>query len=609
MSNTNNNEMIEYSSVYLTGPEKYGFLIPIDGTTVANNQELTVYCPLYANKTVRISGMNNGAVWGDYIEVVFDANGYYTYTPNYQILATDIRFVCFDAETTADSKFYVVVSEDTGGDSGEDTEDTGGDSSGGSGSLPDSNYNVILSVDTIYLSGPARYGFLLPFDDTKVIPNQEITVYCPLYANQIVKIVPMHEDGTKVYGTPVDYTFDNNGYLTFTPSYPYPDTTHTRFVCFDVEITEQDKLYVVTDKNTDDDSGGSDNGSDSGNSGISSTGYKKHYFKSGAKLYARELNEMDEQIYKNANDIANNLYLVNKSITQAKNKGLKILFASDIHLGVEDQTSEAVRLGYTDEERMDILVDRIKYENSLGTIDCIIFAGDQTSNTMMPDAVGGVEKDFLPEFIERMKAIGIPFYCTNGNHELYTDEEWKALFGYGSNYVISIKDYDIIVLNNYTDTSAELPTSTGYLLSDISEETKTSILNYLNASDKQNAIIVSHYCYENTMHLPNTSAVAEHEKVLFVINGHVHNLINVGGNSIGGKTILNCGNFSVDQTGGTYFSYRIFKDEDGKVESYAVKPACDYEVNGEIVSVEYEKVYSKTFKDESVNYGIDIIKA
>ena len=33
--------------------------------------------------------------------------------------------------------------------------------------------------------------------------------------------------------------------------------------------------------------------------------YTKHNFQSGAKLYANELNEMDEQIYKNTEQIAN----------------------------------------------------------------------------------------------------------------------------------------------------------------------------------------------------------------------------------------------------------------------------------------------------------------
>jgi len=441
--------------------------------------------------------------------------------------------------------------------------------------LFDSMYNKIVTVDAVYLTGPATYGFLLPMDDTYVVRNKEVTIYCPVFKNQTVKQMPMINNGANTAGTNTNAIFNEKGYYTFTVPRYDQGVTHIRFVCFDISATEYDKMYVVE----------------------------------SADGIVERIESLEENLTTTQKDIKTMEYGINDSvdskIAQAVNKDLKILFASDIHLGIEEQTTDEIRWGYTDDERMNILIEKIKYENSLGTIDCIVFAGDQVSNSLLPDAINRIEKDFLPEFIERMKEIGIPFYCTNGNHELYTDEKWRNLFGYGSNYIISIKDYDIIVLNNFTDISTTIPTSTGYLQSDIDEATKTSILNYLNDSDKSNAIVVSHFVGTDTVQKPNTEAVISHEKVLCVIDGHCHTF---AAGTIAGKPHYNCGNFSTDTTAGSYFSYRIFKDEDGLVQSYAVKPECDYVVDGENVSVEYTKTYSHTFKDESVNYGIDVIK-
>ena len=436
---------------------------------------------------------------------------------------------------------------------------------------------VLIGFDSIYLTGPARYGFLLPVyaegdglqDNNTLVRGEEVTLYCPVFRNQtVMQTGALSQSATATANSNV--TFDADGYYTFTPNYD-KNVPYIRFVCFNAETTEADKMYMVT---------------------------KKHVEK--------EVQGLIDKVEKLETFCATN-ESVDKKISQAVNKDLKILFASDIHFGVENQLTDDRRWGYTDDERMEIFIETIKHENSLGTLDCIIFAGDQVSNTDKKDWQNG-NKDYLPEFIERMKAIGIPFYCANGNHELYTDEKWRALFGYGSNYIISIKDYDIIVLNNFVDTSATHPTQTGYHLSDISNDVKTSILNYLNVSDSTKAIVVSHYCEEDTMELPNTAEVVAHEKVLFAVDGHCHTLKGVNDYTIGGKPVLNCGNFSTDTTPSSYFSYRIFIDEDGLVQSYAVKPTCDYEVNGEIVSQEYTKCYSKTFEDGSVDYGIDIIK-
>ena len=456
-----------------------------------------------------------------------------------------------------------------------------GGSSNSSNSSGSGTSKEFKPYNSIYLPKPATYGFLIPVDPDggeDLVRNVEATLYCPQYSNKnVIMTGALNDNETATANTTV--AFDEKGYYTFTPTYDI-SVPYIRFVCFDVTITENDKMYIVKE--------GVDNGNANGDVIVNVDGLV------GRVKKLETLSTTNES--------------VDSKIAQAVNKDLKILFASDIHFGVENQLTDERRWGYTDDERMEIFIDTIKHENSIGTLDCIIFAGDQASNNLLPDAIGGVEKDYLPEFVERMKAIGIPFYCTNGNHELYTDTKWRELFGYGSNYIISIKDYDIIVLNNFADTSTTIPTSSGYLLSDISNEVKTSILNYLNASEKTKAIVVSHYCEEDSMELPNTEAVVAHEKVLFALDGHCHTLKGVNDYTIGGKPILNCGNFSTDTTPSSYFSYRIFKDEDGLVQSYAVKPTCDYEVNGGIVSQEYTKCYTKTFEGSSVDYGIDIIK-
>lgn len=291
-------------------------------------------------------------------------------------------------------------------------------------------------VNAEYASGPAINVFFIPYSDT-IKKDTEVVLYFKGYASKEVKVVSCN--GTKVgsIGTAKTYNVDENGYFTIIPEYDkgYANAEYVRVLCFGYNPSTEDWIYEIKNKN-----------------GI-----------------LKRLDDLEYTLEKSINDIDSNIYLVkngindmtDKKIAQSSSEGLKILMMSDIHLGVELQTSLETRWGYTDEERMNELVKVILNEYEQGQIDFILFLGDQVSNQFESTSTSHKYEDFLPLFIKKMKELQIPFYCTMGNHELYDETKWMELFGYPSNYIIEIKGLSIIVLNTFTNKNVDNPSSTG----------------------------------------------------------------------------------------------------------------------------------------------------
>ena len=444
-------------------------------------------------------------------------------------------------------------------------------------------------VKAEYANGPATNVFFIPYSET-IKKDVAVTLQYKGYANLEVQVVSVNETKIGYIGTPKKYNPDSNGIFTVTPEYAQGDagTTYLRILSFSHNPSTNDCIYELVDK----------------------VGITKRI-----DVLEEDIVKLDERIDNLGEDIDNlgedivvSKYEINnitdKKIAQSSNNELKILMMSDIHLGIELQTSLYDRWGYTDNERMDKLVETIKKENDKGQIDLILFLGDQVSNQFASTSTTNKDEDFFPAFIGKMRDLQLPFYCAMGNHELYDETKWTNLLGYPSNYIIEIKGLSIIVLNTFTDTDVTNASSTGYKFADISTDLKNNLLLYLNNTVNEKAILCAHYLY-NATSMDNIKSVLAHEKVLAGFVGHNHNL---GEISVDGKTIYNDGNFSVDQVKGNKWSYRLFEMSPEYIGTKAITPSENYLIDGEWITIEETTSNSKIWTDNRIDYGIKIFK-
>lgn len=437
-------------------------------------------------------------------------------------------------------------------------------------------------VKAEYANGPATNVFFIPYSET-IKKDVAVTLQYKGYANLEVQVVSVNETKIGSIGTSKKYYPDSNGIFTVTPEYAqgYAGATYLRILSFSHNPSTNDCIYELVDK----------------------VGITKRI-----DVLEEDIVKLDERIDNLGEDIVVSKYEINnitdKKIAQSSNNELKILMMSDIHLGVELQTSLYDRWGYTDDERMDKLVETIKKENDKGQIDLILFLGDQVSNQFGSTSTTNKDEDFFPAFIGKMRDLQLPFYCAMGNHELYDETKWTNLLGYPSNYIIEIKGLSIIVLNTFTDTDVTNASSTGYKFADISTDLKNNLLLYLNNTVNEKAILCAHYLY-NATNMDNIKSVLAHEKVLAGFVGHNHNL---GEISVDGKTIYNDGNFSVDQVKGNKWSYRLFEMSPEYIGTKVITPSENYLIDGEWITIEETTSNSKIWTDNRIDYGIKIFK-
>lgn len=596
---TFNEKVQTIDSIYMDGPASYGFGIPIGTDYIEQNKEFTLFCKDIMDGEYTCYLTTSPTSSGSYTTVLTFSNGYATQAIEKFYSNTYIRLVkpgTGSSMINANSKLYVLESKDgvfkriddvririeniESKNSEQDKNLTNLNSVINDESYP--TYKELVTSE--YASGPAINVFFIPYSET-IKKDVAVTLQYNGYANLEVQVVSVNETKIGTIGTAKKYIADSNGIFTVTPEYAqgYAGTTYLRILSFSHNPSTNDCIYELVDK----------------------VGITKRI-----DILEEDIVKLDERIDNLGEDIVVSKYEINnitdKKIAHSKGKDLKLLFMSDTHLGVELQSSLNDRYGYTDEERMNLLVDAIRKENELSSIDMVFFLGDMVSNQVKKDSTTHKDEDFIPVFIKKMNEFQLPYMCCVGNHELYTDEMFNDVFGYPSNYIVEIKGYSIIVLNMFTVENTTNPSSSGMGGSDISSELKDNIINYLNNTENENAIVCCHG-FNSGVTYTNYSELMSHSKVKFGVFGHAHDLANPS--TVGNKPVWNDGNFSINVEGTSKWSYRIFENNSNFCGTYAVQPSETYTIDGEIIEFERTEGFSKTWNDTRVDYGIKIIKA
>lgn len=123
----------------------------------------------------------------------------------------------------------------------------------------------------------------------------------------------------------------------------------------------------------------------------------------------------------------------------------RILLLSDLHMCDNES------YGYSQRQRLEMLVEDIYSENEKEKIDLILMLGDYSLDFWCN--IGSyIEKGisytkiFLDEFVGRMPC---PTYYIPGNHEQYGHEKWQEMMGAPRESFAVVDDSVFVLLDNY----------------------------------------------------------------------------------------------------------------------------------------------------------------
>jgi len=230
--------------------------------------------------------------------------------------------------------------------------------------------------------------------------------------------------------------------------------------------------------------------------------------------------------------------MTNKAV---EGKEYRILITSDVH-----HTEEKKWYGVLSEDRVQLWVDRIKEEHARRPIDLLIFAGDASLDHYLLQGSytsKGISntKEFMEKYVSQLPPE-IPYFICAGNHEQYSDEQWKAYTGNSRQGAVELGNDLFIILDTFC-TALEpnfRAALAAYTPVDV-EYVKTKMAEYPN----HRVWLISHYFDAKNESDEFKRLVREEPRIKGLFAGHAHqcSVIELG-EEYGNKTVAQTGQFS-----------------------------------------------------------------
>ena len=221
--------------------------------------------------------------------------------------------------------------------------------------------------------------------------------------------------------------------------------------------------------------------------------------------------------------------------------GLRILITSDVH---HNKINEWYGLPST--LRMRYWVEAIKKEHAENPFDLIIIAGDTSldhyENQGEYTKTGVARtKEFVNNYVSGLPE-GVPVFILPGNHEQFSNEQWKQITGNERQGSVVVEGNLFIMLDNYNSNLE--PNRTGdpeYTPSDV-EFIKSELAKN---PDCKNVWLVAHH-FDSKLETQEFKDLLKTEKrIKGLFSGHTHksDVISLGAD-FGGKKLAQTGEFS-----------------------------------------------------------------
>ena len=296
----------------------------------------------------------------------------------------------------------------------------------------------------------------------------------------------------------------------------------------------------------------------------------------------------------------------------------KFIFVSDMHYTTDKSAEElaleypnakasmasGVAFGKSQGEKVQKIYDDVIAESKLAPIDGVLVLGDLSIDDydyrQLPENYCQKFKD------ECMDRLPCPAYAIAGNHDSYTNEQWREVFGYERQYCVEIGDSVFIM----ADTFALCPASSA----SGSPHTRLDgdfLESALNKYKGKKIFLCSHYFHaDETFDERTKRLIRESKDIVCLFRGHVHiNSITELGKEFGFKKLIDIGGYGYSgcQVGDRWdfsifnydwaWGYQVLEIYDDKIRVYHVRTKNLYIASNGVFDVE------KTISDE-VEYSI-----
>ena len=284
-------------------------------------------------------------------------------------------------------------------------------------------------------------------------------------------------------------------------------------------------------------------------------------------------------------------------------KDLRVIISSDVH-----HTNIRTWYGVMSIVRMQQWVNAIKAEHEKKPIDLLIIAGDTSLDHLANEGTYttskvSTTKTFMENYVAQLPEE-IPVFVLPGNHEQFSNEQWRELVGNDRYGTVELENNLFIMLDNYNSNLE--PNRKGdpeYTLSD---------MDYINAQmaahpDCENVWLVAHHFDYANESAEFKSLVKNDKRIKGLFSGHTHkcNVIDMGFD-LGNKKLAQTGNFSY-----SYYTAYPTNDEDVKnsfwgfrellitstsgISNYIIAESKGVNIGGVKVDIPRSKVHAVKF--------------
>lgn len=220
---------------------------------------------------------------------------------------------------------------------------------------------------------------------------------------------------------------------------------------------------------------------------------------------------------------------------------LRVLVTSDVHLA-DTRTWHGVPATL----RMHKWVEAIKAEHEQKPLDLIIIAGDTSLDYYAEEGSYterrvSMTKKLMEDYISKLPK-GVPVYVMPGNHEAYTNADWKTITGQDRQQSVAIKGNLFIMLDTYAE-------EVGDKYDGNADYTKVDV-GYVKAQmeahpECSKVWLIAHYFDHEAESKEFKELVKNEKKIKGLFAGHTHkNSVIQMGKDYGNKKIAQTGNFS-----------------------------------------------------------------
>ena len=246
-------------------------------------------------------------------------------------------------------------------------------------------------------------------------------------------------------------------------------------------------------------------------------------------------------------------YTMNKlmSITKQSQEDtdFRVIVTSDVHY---TDLNGPVN-GYNADGRLQLWVNSILQEHEKKSVDLVIVNGDTSldyrsagdGGDLLVNDRSGTEL-FVKNYVSQLRAKGISVVVLPGNHEQYSENDWRELTGNNRNETYELGNNLFIMPDSYgtsLDPQEDDQKSDGtYSKFDVA-----SLKKMMSQYPEHNVYIVSHYIDMEPQDPQFLNLLQTNENIVGLFSGHTHSGLTLGGEddtTYGRKTVAQTGHFS-----------------------------------------------------------------